>query len=140
MDDLATPWFPHDNLPQCPAAIEISGGPEHFAQVRIGYSLYEGQEDLLIDFDHPEVFACLSEVAAPGVALPPDYPRLRGPKWADYLWPFMEVRNSTWLRTFEGRLPGPIEEFRHFRIVSDDGVFVVLTAYEPTANWVSKVV
>jgi hypothetical protein len=102
MDDQIIPWFPLPDLPQTPCGIEAEGAPEEVT-VRAVYSFYEGDRDLLIGFE-AEVYGFFSEIAAPPATAADDYPRLKHPVYSRYIWPLMEVTNSTWLASYRGRL------------------------------------
>ncbi|MBJ7447638.1 MAG: hypothetical protein JHC81_08890 [Brevundimonas sp.] len=133
MDNEITPWIPLPDLPQTPCGIEVEGAPEHVS-VRVVYSFYEGDRDLLIEFQ-AEAFGCFSEIAAPSTTVSADYPRLTHPTYSRYLWPLMEVTNSSWLSSYLGRLWWSDRPYRHYRIVSDDGTFDAITCHEPVARW-----
>ena len=66
-----------------------------------------------------------------------DYPRLNHPDYSQYIWPLMEVANSTWLASYRERLWMPDQTYRHYRVVSDDGTFDALTREDPFARWVA---
>lgn len=134
MDSVVTPWFPLRDMPQRPFGIEIEGGPEHVA-LRCAYSFYGHEQDLLIEIA-AEVFGCFSEHAAPAIKVSEDYPRLQNPKFARYLWPLMEVENSSWLGLHRAGLWFPDQPYKHFHVVSEDGTFDALTAHKPIARWV----
>lgn len=133
MDNRIIPWFPLPDLPETPCAIEMEGRPEKVT-IRAAYSKYEGERDLLLELE-AEVFGCFSEIAAPRISITEDYPRLSHPKYPRNLWPLMEVTNSTWLGVHRDRLWMPDAQYRHFRIVSDEGTFDALTCHEPFARW-----
>ena len=134
MENEIAPWFPLADIPQCPCAIVVAGGPEH-VEAKAVYSFFEGDRDLLIGFD-AEVFGCFSEAAAPPVNVPEAYPRLRDKRWAGYLWPLMEVGQSTWLAGHRERLWMPERTYRHYRIVSEDGTFDAISCQAPSARWI----
>ncbi|RYG88925.1 MAG: hypothetical protein EON59_02905 [Alphaproteobacteria bacterium] len=133
MENQIVPWFPLPDLPQTPCGIQVEGGPEQL-EVRAIYSFYGSGRDLLIGFN-AEVFGCFSEIAAPDTFVRDDYPRLKHAKYADYLWPLMEVTNSSWLASYRDRLWAPDHTYRHYRIVSEDGTFDALTWQEPAPQW-----
>ncbi len=133
MHNEVIPWLPLPDLPETPCGIEIKGGPEKVT-VRAVYSFYGGDRDLLIDLK-ADIFGCFSEMAAPSVSAADDYPRLKQPEYSQYVWPLMEVTNSAWLESYRDRLWVPVTNYRHFRIVSDDGSFDALTREEPFARW-----
>jgi len=133
MDNLVIPWKPLADLPQLPCGISVAGEPE-WVTLRIGYSFYGHAHDLLIDLS-AEVFGCFGERATPPTTVADDYPRLQHPDYARYLWPLMEVTNSTWLASHRERLWMPDMPYRHYRVVSDDGTFDALTSAEPRARW-----
>ena len=135
MEDQLVPWFPLPDLPQTPCGINVEGGPEQVT-ARAVYSFYGGDRDLLIHFS-AEVFGCFSEIASPVATAADDYPRLNHSKYSRYCWPLMEVANSTWLASYRSRLWTPDANYRHYRIVSDDGTFDALTWQEPFARWVA---
>ena len=123
---------PAARLAADPVRIWVEGAPERVT-ARAVYSFYGGGRDLLIDF-RAEVFGCFSEMAAPSVTAPDHYPRLKHPEYSEYVWPLMEVANSTWLASYRDRL-WQGQPYRHYRIVSDDGTFDALTWQEPFARW-----
>lgn len=133
MENRIVPWFPLPDLPQTPCGISVEGGPEEVT-ARAVYSFYDGDRDLLIDFK-AEVFGCFSELAAPPTTASDDYPRLKNIRYSQYIWPLMEVVNSTWLGSYRGQLWVPDHIYRHYRIVSDDGTFDALTSQDPFARW-----
>ncbi|MDP5279359.1 hypothetical protein Q9Q95_10540 [Sphingomonas sp. DG1-23] len=134
MDNLIRPWSPLPDLPQLPCGIDVAGGPERVT-LRAIYSFYGHERDLQIDFLEAEIFGCFSELASPLVTVADDYPRLKNHPFARYLWPMMEVMNSSWLSSHRENLWTPDRPYKHYRVVSDDGSFDVLTPAEPTARW-----
>ncbi|WP_158298800.1 hypothetical protein [Sphingomonas psychrotolerans] len=134
MDNVSTPWFPLRDLPQLPVGIEIEGSPEEVI-LRCVYSFYGHEQDLLIDIA-AEVFGCFSETAGPVTHISDDYPRLKNPKFDRYLWPLMEVENSTWLALHRDKLWFPDQPYKHYRVVSDDGTFDAISANRIFARWV----
>jgi hypothetical protein len=133
MIDQITPWYPLANLPDLPCGIEIQGEPEQVT-VRAVYTFYGGARDLLLNIK-AEVFGCFSELTSHTVAVPENYPMVPGPHGTSYIWPLMEVLNSSWLKFYRERLWMPEATYRHLRVVSDDGSFDALTAGEPFACW-----
>lgn len=133
MYNQIVPWFPLADLPQTPCGLELEGVPEQ-VRVRVVYSAYGGDRDLMIAF-HAEIFGCFSEIAAPSVNVPAAYPRLSHHAYSEYLWPLIEVTNSTWLAYYRERLWQPGGAYRHFRIVSDDGTADAITCKTPVARW-----
>ncbi len=134
MENAIVPWFPLPDLPQTPCGIQVEGGPEEVT-ARAVYSFYGGGRDLLINFQ-AEVFGCFSEIASPSTEAADDYPRLDHPEYSRYVWPLMQVANSTWLASYRDRLWMPDQTYQHYRIVSDDGTFDALTWQDPHARWV----
>lgn len=133
MENEVIPWVPLDDIPQSPCGIAVAGEPE-FVTVRAAYSQYGGERDLLIDIA-AEVYGCFGEISGPAVALAPSYPRIEDPRWPRYLWPLMEIRNSTWLALHRDGLWGPDQAYRHYRIVSEGGSFDALTREPVFARW-----
>jgi hypothetical protein len=135
MPDQITAWFPLPDLPRLPCGIELEGGPEQVT-VRVVYSFYGSDRDVLITFQ-AEVYGCFSDLSSPRVFVPDDYPRVAGPNQSAHLWPLMEVMESSWLQAHRERLWMPEVDYRHLRIVSDDGSFDALTSGNPSSRWVA---
>jgi hypothetical protein len=127
--DQAVPWYPHPDLPQCPCGVTVEAIPGG-ATVRVVYSIYEGDEDLIIELITP-VAVLFEEFSSPKVEFPPNYPRLSSERWHRRPWPIMTVRNSSWLAENIHRLL-PDHAYEHVRIISDDGSFDAIIEYEPS--------
>lgn len=82
MENEIVPWHPLPDLPQTPCGIEVEGAPERVT-VRVVYSFYQGDRDLLIEFQ-AEIFGCFSELSTPSMTIPADYPRLKSPTHSQY--------------------------------------------------------
>jgi hypothetical protein len=99
-----------------------------------------GGRDLLIRFGH-EAIACTShdEFVHPWHAdtAAGDVPRLDG-QWSAYAFPLLRVSGSRWLASFgDGQiLDEQRAAIRHFRFVSLDNTVDVLTAGDPSAEWI----
>lgn len=132
--DIAVPWYPLSGLPQLPCGIELDAAPG-WATVRMVYSFYEGDRDLIVELRTP-VVGLFGEAASPQVDYSHDYPRLTDPRWPHYLWPLMKIERSSWLSENRPRLFQGVA-YEHIRIVSDDGTLDAIVEERPdNVQWV----
>jgi hypothetical protein len=141
MNETYTRWSPVPDVTAPCADIVLHAEPgDVTARLRFSLVRDAAPRDLLLRFGR-EVAACAShdEFLHPWQAdeTAGEVPRLAG-DWVGYAYPLLRVHDSRWLASFgEGQLVDYQHvTLTHYRLVSMDNTVDVLTAGEPSAEWV----